>query len=157
LFFVEWNGTPLDVINRGATVPAQTLFCYVGDPARQDAVLLVDQNAVEFVRPGQTVRLRFRSDPGASRAGRVEEVASSRSETVPRELTVTHLVAIRHTSSGPTPAEVSYEVRVRLTDESATALYSPGQARIDCGTMSLASRLWRLLRHTFSAEWSPKE
>ena len=153
----DWYGTPLEAINRGATVREQTLFCYVGDPARQDAVLLVDQNAVEFIRPGQTVRLRFLSDPGATREGRVEEVAAARSETVPRELTVAHLAAVRHTSAGATPAEVSYEVRVRLTDESATALYSPGQARIDCGMLSLGSRLWRLLRHTFSAEWSPKE
>ncbi|MBC7820463.1 MAG: hypothetical protein IAG10_26560 [Planctomycetaceae bacterium] len=153
-FLPDWDGTPLETVNRGATVREQTLFCYVGDPARQDAVLLVDQNAVEFVRAGQSVRLRFFSAPGAVRAGRVEEVASTRSETVPRELTVTHLAAVRQTSAGSTPAEVSYEVRVRLTDDSATALYSPGQARIDCGTLSLASRLWRLLRHTFSAEWS---
>lgn len=150
----DWTGTPLEATNRGATVREQTLFCYVGDPLRQDAVLLVDQNAIEFVRPGQSVRLQLLSAPGATRVGRVEEVASTRSETVPRELTVTHLAAVRQTSAGSTPAEVSYEVRVRLTDESATTLYSPGQARIACGTQSLASRLWRLLRHTFSTDWS---
>lgn len=150
----DWHGTPLEAVNHGASVREQTLFCYVGDPARQDAVLLVDQNAVEFVRAGQPVRLRFFSAPGATREGRVEEVASTRSEAVPREMVVTQLVAARHTSTGATPAEVSYEVRVRLTDESATALYSPGHARIDCGTLSLASRIRRLLRHTFSAEWS---
>ncbi|MFM9965486.1 MAG: hypothetical protein ACKV2Q_30240 [Planctomycetaceae bacterium] len=153
----DWHGTPLEAVNRGATVHEQTLFCYVGDPARQDAVLLVDQNAVEFVRLGQTVRLRLQSAPGRVREGRVEEVASTRTETVPRELTVTQLAAVRHSSAGATPAEISYEVRVRMTDESATALYSPGQARIDCGTLSLASRLWRLLRHTFSAEWTSGE
>ncbi len=153
----DWDGTPLEVINRGATVHEQTLFCYVGDPARQDAVLLVDQNAIEFIRPGQSVRLRLLSDPGMTREGRVEEVASSHAEAVPRELTVTHLAAVKHTSTGATPVEVSYAVRVRMSDESATSLYSPGQARIDCGTLSLASRFWRLLRHTFSAEWSPRE
>jgi putative peptide zinc metalloprotease protein len=150
----DWYGTPLQSLNRGATLPAQTLFCYVGDPARQDALLLVDQNAIEFVRPGQSVRLQLRSAPAATRHGRVEEVASTRSESVPRELTVTHSVAVRQTHGRPAPAEVSYEVRVRLTDQSVTALYSPGQARVDCGTLSLASRLWRLLRHTFSADWS---
>lgn len=155
----DWHGTPLDKDNLGATVREQTLFCYVGDPNRHDALLLVDQNAVEFVRPGQSVRLRFLSAPGVLREGRVEEVASSRAEVVPRELTVAQLVPVRATDAGSTPAEVSYEVRVRLLDESAVpapnaALYAPGKARISCGTQSLASRFWRLLRNTFSAEWS---
>ena len=153
----DWHGTPLDVDNLGATVREQTLFCYVGDPARQDALLLVDQNAVEFVRPGQRVQLRFLSAPGELREGQVEEIASSRSEVVPRELTVAQLAPVRHTSAGSAPAEVSYEVRVRLLEETASqtfgaAFYSPGKARIACGTQSLAARFWRLLRNTFSAE-----
>ena len=155
----DWHGTPLDTDNLGATVREQTLFCYVGDPARQDALLLVDQNAVEFVRPGQRVHLRFLSAPGVLREGRVEEIASARSEVVPRELTVAQLVPVRQTSSGSAPAEVSYEVRVRLLDEGVrqtptAALYSPGKARVACGTQSLAARFWRLLRNTFSAELS---
>ncbi len=155
----DWHGTPLDTDNLGATVREQTLFCYVGDPARQDALLLVDQNAVEFVRPGQRVQLRFLSAPGRLREGQVEEIASSRSEVVPRELTVTQLAPVRHTSAGSAPAEVSYEVRVRLLEETASqtfgaVLYSPGKARIACGTQSLAARFWRLLRNTFSAELS---
>ncbi|GDY10443.1 hemolysin D [Planctomycetia bacterium] len=155
----EWHGTPLDVDNLGATVREQTLFCYVGDPARQDALLLVDQNGVEFVRPGQRVRLRFLSAPGVIREGRVEEIASARSEVVPRELSVAQLVPVRQSSNGLAPSEVSYEVRVRLLEETASqtsgaALYSPGKARIACGTLSLAARCWRLLRNTFSTELS---
>lgn len=155
----DWHGSPLDKDNLGATLPEQTLFCYVGDPTRQDALLLVDQNAVEFVRPGQRVRLRFLSAPGELREGRVEEVASSRAEVVPRELAVAQLAPVRHTDAGAVPAEVSYEVRVRLLDEadrdtSPAALYAPGKARVSCGMQSLAARCWRLLRNTFSAEWS---
>lgn len=155
----EWHGTPLDADNLGATVREQTLFCYVGDPARQDAVLLVDQNAVEFVSPGQSVRLRFLSSPGVMCEGRVEEVASSRAEVVPRELSVAQLAPVRHSSSGAAPAEISYEVRVRLLNKaddhsSNAALYAPGKARVACGTLSVASRLWRLLRNTFSTDWS---
>ena len=37
---------------------------------------------------------------------------------------------------------------------SNAALYAPGKARIACGTLSVASRLWRLLRNTFSTDWS---
>lgn len=161
----EWHGTPLEPINLGATLAEQTLFCYVGDPACHDALLLVDQTDVEFVRPGQFVRLQFFSAPGRVCEGRVAEVAATRSETVPRELTVARLIAVKVTPQGTVPANVSYEVRVRVmtaaTADTASAentaavpLYSPGQARVACGTLSLASRLWRLLRHTFSADWS---
>ncbi|TXT23609.1 MAG: peptidase M50, partial [Planctomycetota bacterium] len=156
----EWHGTPLDTDNLGTTVREQTLFCYVGDPERQDALLLVDQNGVEFVRPGQLVRLRFLSDPGRVREGRVEEIASARAEVVPREMTVAQVIPVRHTSTGSAPAEVSYEVRVRLLTETAeqpssSGLYSPGHARIACGYQSLVVRFLRLLRTTFSAELSP--
>lgn len=155
----EWHGTPIDTDNLGATVREQTLFCYVGDPSRQDALLLVDQNAVEFVRPGQSVRLQFLSAPGVLREGRVAEIASSRSETVPRELMVSQLVAARPDNTTSPLSEVLYEVRVQLNSASgnrpaAAALYSPGNARITCGFQSLGSRLWRLLRNTFSAELS---
>lgn len=155
----EWHGTPIDTDNLGATVREQTLFCYVGDPSRQDALLLVDQNAVEFVRPGQSVRLQFRSAPGVLREGRVAEIASSRSETVPRELIVSQLAAARSDNGASPLSEVLYEVRVQLNSApsnrpAAAALYSPGNARITCGFQSLGSRLWRLLRNTFSAELS---
>ncbi len=44
------------------------------------------------MRPGQRVQLRFLSTPGELREGQVEEIASSRSEDVPRELTVAQQV-----------------------------------------------------------------
>jgi putative peptide zinc metalloprotease protein len=162
-----WNGIPQDPINRGATLESQSLFCYVGDPQRHDAVLLVDQRSVEFVRPGQSVRLQLRSSPGKLLRGQVVEVASSKAENVPRELVVTHLAAARASGMDAVPVEVSYEVRVQVIEprsqvdrlsqaaHALVTLYSPGRARIECGWLSLASRLWRLLRHTFSAELAP--
>lgn len=163
-----WNGIPQDPLNRGATLEPQSLFCYVGDPQRHDAVLLVDQRAVEFVRPGQSVRLQLQSSPGKMLHGKVVEVASANAETVPRELVVTHLAAARSSGTDAIPVEVSYEVRVRVAEsrspdersspaaQSLVTLYSPGRARIECGWLSLAARLWRLLRHTFSAELAPR-
>ena len=149
----EWIGTPLDAVNRGATVREQTLLCYVGDASKRDALILIDQDAVEFVRVGQKVGLQFQSSPGHVCEGLVEEIATSRSDALPREIIVSRLAANRNGKSGPS-AEVNYEVRVRLTSEVAASLYSPGRGRIRCGWLSLGSRLWRLLRHTFSTELS---
>ena len=151
----EWFGTLLEPANRGATVREQTLFCYVGNPSARDALLLVDQDAIEFVRIGQKVGLQFQSSPGQVCEGRVEEIATSRSAGMPREVTVSRLDAVRSSRSGFTLADVRYEVRVRLMSGTSSSLYSPGRGRIQCGWLSLGSRLWRLLRHTFSAELSP--
>ena len=148
----EWFGTPLDGVNRGATVKEQTLLCYVGEKAKLDALILVGQDAIEFVRVGQRVALQFRSSPGRVCEGLVEEIATARSEALPREIVVSRLAASRGGSFASPSVDVVYEVRVRFPTDSATSLYSPGQARIRCGWLSLGSRLWRLLRHTFSAE-----
>ena len=150
----EWFGTPLEPVNLGATLREQTLLCYVGDSSKRDALLLVDQDAVEFVRVGQNVGLQFPSLPGRVCEGRVEEIAASRTEALPREIIVSHLAPVRGSQSGLSSAEVMYEVRVRFTSESSASLYSPGRGRIRCGWLSLGSRLWRLLRHTFSVELS---
>src|SRR5262249_43335127 len=49
-----WSGVLLDPQNRGAALEPGTLVCLVGDPARLSAVLLVDDNDISRVRPGQT-------------------------------------------------------------------------------------------------------
>lgn len=149
----HWHGTPLDPANRGATLREQTLFCYVGNPAKLDAVLWIDQRDIEFVLPGQSVSLQFSSAPSQRRHGHVEEVATARTELLPRELTVAGRIAVKDTPSGPIPAEASYEVRVRLTQAADAPLFASGQARIRCSGLSLATRLWRLLRSTFAADW----
>lgn len=147
----DWSGVPQDVTNLGATLHEQTPLCWVGDPNKLDALLLVNQDAVEFLKSGQSVRLQFASQPGRIRTGVIAEIASSRAETLPRELHIAQLAAGHQTANRTEPAETSYTVRVRLTDDTGPApLYSPGQARIACGTQSFSSRLWRLLRHTFS-------
>ena len=148
----DWSGVPQEALNLGATLNEQTLLCFIGDPRQHDALLLIPQDAVEFLKVGQSVRLQFASHPGRVRTGQVEEIAATRAESVPRELDIARLVATRQSSQGLVPAEVSYEIRVRLTDHGNAALFSPGQARVACAMQSLGSRFWRLLRHTFSAD-----
>ena len=58
-----WHGTPLDSQNRGCYLETGTLVCQVGDPSRLEAMLVIDQSAVAFVRAGQQVRLRIDQGP----------------------------------------------------------------------------------------------
>lgn len=150
----EWTGTPLEEGNRGATVKEQTLLCYVGDTSRFDALVLVDQDAVEFVRVGNKVGLQFQSSPGSICTGIVEEVSTARSEALPREISVSRLGPIRWGRMSSSPADVTYEVRVRFVNEAWAQLFSPGRARINCGWLSIGTRLWRLMRNTFFADLS---
>ena len=43
-----WSGTPLDEENESAFLQRETMFCFVGDPKKMKAVLLVDQSDVKF-------------------------------------------------------------------------------------------------------------
>ncbi len=148
-----WQGTPLDASNHGATLAEQTLVCVIGDPTKLDVLLYVDQQAIEFLRVGQAVRLQLSSDPANTLKAEVVELAAIRTASAPRELIASHAIAAQPSPSGPIPIEVLYEVRARLRESAAAAsFYSPGQAQIACGTLPLWSRAWRSLRNTFSAD-----
>ncbi|WP_171189670.1 efflux RND transporter periplasmic adaptor subunit, partial [Alienimonas chondri] len=58
----------------------------VADPVPAEARLVVPEAAVQRVRVGQTVRLRFAQRPGAVLTGEVTEVSAEALRTVPREL-----------------------------------------------------------------------
>ncbi|NIO47579.1 MAG: biotin/lipoyl-binding protein, partial [Planctomycetales bacterium] len=45
-----WEGTPLEAENLGCRLQEQDMFCQVGNPTEFDAVLVIDQTDVEFVR-----------------------------------------------------------------------------------------------------------
>ena len=82
----SWSGGLLESRNRGAYLGSGTLVCVIGDPARLEAVLVIGQEDMEFVRNGQRVRLKFASLPGRVLKGEVVEVAKTDLEVVPREL-----------------------------------------------------------------------
>jgi putative peptide zinc metalloprotease protein len=149
----RWSGTPLEPRNSGAYLQQQTLFCLVGQPGNVEATLIVDQSMVEFVAVGQSVRLTMQSAPGRSLHGTVDEIARADILEMPREILAAGLaplpqkVGAHSTNAG----DVAYQIRVRIdVPDVPVSLYSPGQARIDCGWLPTAELLWRQFRQTFS-------
>ncbi|QDT15089.1 hypothetical protein [Alienimonas californiensis] len=183
-----WTGDPLDPANRGALLAPGTLVALIapvdpfGPPAGFDgkegaiatapvpaeARLVVPEAAVQRVRVGQRVRLKFAQRPGAVLTGEVTEVAAEALRSVPRELAGTAVALAAGPAaaadgldpadpSAARPAETSYEVRVALDGQTgngaapAAGLLSRGvgTAKIRVAARPLLVRAWEALRRTF--------
>ena len=146
-----WSGTPLDPRNRGCYVDTGTLLCQIGDPAKCEALLIIDQSDMEFIRAGQEVEIRLEQNPGGVLRGTIAELAEIDLATTPPELLAHEMLATRTDASGRSrPASTSYQARVSLGAVERKLLSGEaGRARIEVPRRSLWSRLIRLLQSTF--------
>jgi putative peptide zinc metalloprotease protein len=152
----EWSGTPLDERNRNAFLKTGTLFCMIGDAERLEAVLIIDQGDVQFIRTGQKVRLRLDERPGEILTGTVREVAAIDLKITPRELMQHEDLPTRMDEQGrPELVSTSYQARVELDPHEAMFLGgTTGTAKIESASQSLAARLSRYLSRTFRLDAS---
>jgi putative peptide zinc metalloprotease protein len=152
--FRTWSGQPLDESNRGAFLDTGTLVCRIGDPRQQEALVFVDQDDIELVRPGQAVRLQFDSLPSATLAGAVAELSAVDDPSLPWPLLARGDFPVTTDRTGqPRPLTTVYQARVDLAPhDHALPLGSTGQARIRVEPLSLGSRMLRAVRRTFRLE-----
>lgn len=152
----KWSGTPLEKKNTECFLERGTLFCVVGNPAAQEAELFVDENDVRYVRPGQTVRMKFAVAPEVILSGKIVEIAKRNIATVPRQLAVDQELPNRidATTGSRRPTGTSYSVRVSLDDRRDVRLLTAarGEAKIVVEPQSLAERLLRSVRRTFTVD-----
>ena len=150
-----WSGLPLDEANRGSRLETGTLLCQIGDPERLEASVVLDQRDVEFVRPGQEVRVQLDQSPDRVLTGTILEVAEIDLKITPAELLPEGTVPTRQDESGVArPVSTMYQARVALsTAESSVLIGQAGRAKIYTSPLSLATRLSRYLSHTFQFEW----
>jgi putative peptide zinc metalloprotease protein len=157
-----WSGTPLERENLGCYLEEGQLLCQVGDPARMEAILVIDQADIEFVRKGQPVEIRlealphqtFTYNPLGGRKVRlaIEEVARSDLKISPARLSAKgggELPTRTDAAGREHPLTTSYQARVPL-DAPAGALLPGlcGQAKIQVGTQPLGARLYRWVART---------
>lgn len=149
-----WWGSPLEDRNLGCHLETGTLFCSIGDPRRLQAVLVIDQSELQFVRPGQRVWLQLDELPGEVLSGTVTEIARADLKVLPRELATGEDLPVRISEQGTArPLETSYQARVSLDDPTGRLLIGTrGRAKIIADPQSLARRIYRYLRRTFSFE-----
>jgi putative peptide zinc metalloprotease protein len=146
-----WRGGLLDPRTRGAYLETGTLFCTIGDPARLEGVLVIDQADMKFVRQGQDVRMKLDPMPGRVLEGTIAEISKLDLKAAPRELAGEGGVPVRLDRAGiPHPANVSYQTRVELRECPPELLVGArGQAKILAAPQSLAARLYRRLVQVF--------
>ena len=149
-----WTGHPLDNQNLGATFTPGTVFCLVGDGHLFEAVMVVDQGEVEFVKLDQTVDLKLDAFPSQTFSGTVVQLAETHIETGSERLSVKAggAVPTKTDEAGrETPISTSYEAL--MTIEDADGVFTPGMrgtARIKVGSRTVGDWLWRLLCTTFN-------
>jgi putative peptide zinc metalloprotease protein len=146
----NWHGTPLDEPNRGCYLETGTLVCQIGDPSNVEAMLLIEQSAIAFVRQGQLVRLRIDQGPVKVLTGTITELAKTDASDVPDRLARTLDLPMRVSGQTQRQAATYYQARVQLDIHDAQLLVGMhGRAKILADWQPIGQRLWRALRLTF--------
>ncbi len=149
----EWDGTPLEERNLGCFATPGVLVCQVGNPSELEAVLVIEQGQIEFVREGQEVELLLDELPHDVLAGTIAEIASLDLKSTPLALSNKaggELATITDESGIERPQQVHYQARVRLHDPDG--IIRPGmrgRAKIHTASRTLAWRAQRYLSETF--------
>jgi putative peptide zinc metalloprotease protein len=142
-----------DEKNRGATLNAGDLFCQIGDPEDLEAVLIIDQGDVEFVKEGDSVQIKLDAYPDTTLESEIEEIAKIEMEATPPGVTVAaggDLATRTDPTGRQRPLSTSYQARAPL-DQPGDPMWigMRGRAKVHTGWQTLASRLWRYMAKTF--------
>ena len=82
----SWRGTPLDDHNTGCYLQTGETFCMIGNPEQLEAILIIDQESMQFVAKDQRVRILLDQSPGTIAQGQIVELAKIDMKVAPREL-----------------------------------------------------------------------
>jgi len=151
----SWSGTPLDEESYRPFLKEGVLFCLVGDPRNLEAILVIDQGDIDYVKENQAVELKFDALPHDTLHGRIERISVSNLKITPRRLSTKaggELPSKVDPETGvETPQSASYQALVPITDEEGVMLVGlRGRAKIHTAPLSLGDRLWRLIANTFN-------
>ncbi|MGQ9913886.1 MAG: HlyD family efflux transporter periplasmic adaptor subunit [Thermogutta sp.] len=154
----EWSATPMEPRNLGAYLRAGDLFCLIGDPQQMEAVLIVDQADVDFVRSGLSVRIKLDDLPSQTFRGEIAEVAKRQAEAASIRLSGKAGGEVATKTDPETglekPISISYQARVPLENDSGMlfpGLRGRAKIRTDpANWLTLAQRFWRILTRTFN-------
>ena len=147
-----WSDVPLNERNLGTYLDRGSLVCLVGDPARFEAVVHVEQSDIELVAIGQPVRLVLDHRPAEVVEGRVMEIAKLDLKVMPRELATAHdLPAHTDPRGAAHPLNTWYQVRVQFESDPPFLLARVrGRAKITVASQTIVAQCVRFVRQAFS-------
>jgi putative peptide zinc metalloprotease protein len=153
LQLASWSGRPLELRNVGAFLEPSTLICKVAQPGKLEAILAVEQEELDFVRPGQVVDLLLASHPGLRLPGKIDHIAEQNMDVAPTRMAAQaggQLATEADKTGVHRPLSVVYQANVPLDDaEGKIVPGATGLARIHAGYQPLCQRLWRAACRTF--------
>jgi putative peptide zinc metalloprotease protein len=146
-----WFGQPLNPELSSVWIHRQTLLCWVGTDRDLRALCLLPQEDIELIEDGAEVTLTFISLPAVHVTGSVTQRNAIPETVIDRELLANQMVSAQPDTLRPQETMFGVAASLQL-DSTATMppLYSSGFAEIRCVPVSLASRAWRFICHTFT-------
>ncbi|HUE71145.1 MAG TPA: site-2 protease family protein [Pirellulaceae bacterium] len=151
-----WSGRPLERRNVGAYLEASTTIGQIAQPGAYEAILLIPEQELEFLQPGQQVDLYPASLPGEKQSAPLEHLSQQEMLSAPAALSLKAggSLATRTDEQGVERAvDVTYLASVSLDDDASRLLAgTTGRAKIHAGYQPLATRLWRSMCRTFRFE-----
>lgn len=145
-----WWGDPFDHANLGATLEAETQVCWIGEPDKMQAEVIVEQTEIQDISLGQQVTLRLDEYPGKRVQGEVIAVAPGHMESLAPSLASTFggPVEVKPDAAGGTiqPIFRWYQVSVAIAPEDVKLLPGfRGEAKVHVEPQTLAERSYRWL------------
>lgn len=151
-----WTGNPYDAKNSDAVFSESDLLCYVGDPGRMEAVLVVDQHDVDLVGEGDAADIKIDSARLDTFSGKIEKMSEMEMRVSPENLALQsggRLDTEMDESGRLRPISTSYQARVPLKNvEVPLRSGYRGQAKIYVGWKSVGWRILRFFTRTFKLE-----
>ena len=152
----QWSGSLLDPINLGTFVEPNDQLCLIGDPQQYEALLAVDQSDLDYLKPGQRVRVKLDSYAGdiiETEIKTQDDISRTPMEFASQSMSVQAggKLATRTDAAGITrPLSTTYQVTVPLPGDAH--LYKPGlrgRAKVSADPRSLGWRLMHFITRTF--------
>ena len=150
----QWSGTPLESMNIGTTLESGTVICSIGNPKLLEAILIVDQSRIQFLRQNQRIELKLHEFPDRTYVGEVDEIEQQSVSVLPIQLSTRAGGEVPTTTKDGSeePNRVSYRVRMLLdnTPDLSLRIGMTGIGKIHVDQQTLAYRLWLLVNETFN-------
>ena len=148
-----WSGSPFEEKNLGATLTSGVMFCRVGDSKRLEAMLVIDQADIDFIRDGQDIEILLDAMPGEPLWSRIEDIAEVDMKESPKQLSNKSggdLATETDESGIERPISTSYQARAWLDNpDGLMRIGMRGQAKIHAGSLTIWQRFWRFVNQTF--------
>jgi len=152
----HWWGTPLESKNLNATLESGTVVCSVGDPRFLEAILIIDQSRINFVKLNQRVELKLHEFPDQTFLGEVVEIEKQKVTSLEPQLSTSaggEVPTTRSQADGSEePNRTSYRVRMFLDNKPDLSIRvgMTGVCKIHVDPQTLGKRLWLTVNETFN-------